>query len=68
MSFAVPVYADDAIHIATADDLIALAANCVNDTWSQGKTVELDGDISLDGTAFTPSPTSTAHSTATGTR
>lgn len=56
MSFAVPVYADDAIHIATADDLIALAANCVNDTWSQGKTVELDGDISLDGTAFTPIP------------
>ncbi len=56
VSFAVPAYADDAIHIATADDLIALAANCVNDTWSQGKTVELDGDISLDGTAFTPIP------------
>ena len=56
MSFAVPVYADDAIHISSADDLIALAANCVSDTWSQGKTVELDGDISLDGTAFTPIP------------
>ena len=56
LSFAVPAYADDAIHISTADDLMNLAASCVNDTWSRGKTVELDGDISLDGAAFTPIP------------
>ena len=56
LSFAVPAYADDAIHINTADDLIALAANCVSDTWSQGKTVDLDADISLEDSAFTPIP------------
>ena len=56
LSFAAPAYADDTVHIKTADDLISLAESCARDTWSSWKTVELDGDISLDGTAFTPIP------------
>lgn len=56
VSLAAPAFADDAIHISTADELMSLAASCVSDTWSQGKTVELDGDISLDGVDFTPIP------------
>lgn len=56
---ALPVLAleDDAIHIQTAEDLLKLAENCRLDTWSQGKTVILDGDISLEGIYFTPIPT-----------
>lgn len=45
------------IHIESADDLIALSGQCTLDTWSQGKTVELDADLSLDGVDFTPIPT-----------
>lgn len=45
------------IHIRTAEDLITLAENCSLDTWSQGKTVCLEADISLTGTNFTSIPT-----------
>ena len=46
----------DVINIKTADDLIRLSENCKLDTWSQGKSVELDADISLDSAEFTPIP------------
>ena len=39
--------------------------NCTLDTWSVDKTVELDADISLEGTNFSPSPASAARSAAT---
>ena len=42
------------ISIRTADDLLALAQSCTLDTWSQDKVVELEGDLSLEGVAFTP--------------
>ncbi len=56
LSFASPAFADGAVHIKSADDLISLAQSCTLDTWSQGATVELDADISLDGVDFTPIP------------
>ena len=56
LSFAIPAFADGAVHIKTADDLVSLAQSCTLDTWSQGVTVELDADISLDGVDFTPIP------------
>ena len=48
------------IHIKTAEDLKELAKNCILDTWSKGKTVVLDNDLTLDKTAeeFLPIPTS----------
>lgn len=42
------------ISVATAEDLLALAENCVLDTWSQDKQVELTADICLEGTDFAP--------------
>ena len=47
------------IHIQTQDDLRELAKNCRLDTWSQGKTVILDNNLTLDETAdeFLPFPT-----------
>ena len=55
----VQALADDTntISIRTADDLVKLAESCALDTWSQGKTVELLADISLDNADFTPIPT-----------
>ena len=47
------------IHIKTAEDLKELAKNCRLDTWSKGKTVVLDNDLTFDKTAekFLPIPT-----------
>lgn len=45
------------VYIRTADDLIELARCCTLDTWSQGKTVVLQADLSLDGTEFVTIPT-----------
>lgn len=56
LAFASPAFADGAVHIKTADDLVSLAQSCTLDTWSQGVKVELDADISLDGVDFTPIP------------
>lgn len=47
----------DAIHIRTVSDLISLSKSCSLDTWSRGKTVILDADISISGTDFSPIPT-----------
>ena len=40
---------EETIHIASAEDLLGLAASCMLDTWSQNKRVILDCDISLEG-------------------
>lgn len=49
---------NNTIHIKTQDDLKELSDNCRLDTWSQGKTVILDGDLDLDENAeeFLPIP------------
>ena len=44
---------DDAIHIGSVQDLMAFAARCSLNTWSNGVKVVLDRDISLSCTAFT---------------
>ena len=44
------------IHISTAADLTALAANCSLDTWSDNVRAVLDNDISLAGSDFSPIP------------
>ncbi len=46
----------DAVHIASREDWETLARNCRLDSWSVGKTVVLDCDISL-ASSFTPIPT-----------
>ena len=48
--------ASDAIHIASEADLADLAQQCALDTWSQGKTVILDSDLSLEDGSFLPIP------------
>ena len=59
-SFTAAAFADeeetgeDTIYLSTAEDLVELSANCTFDTWSEGLTVELQNDISLEGVAFTP--------------
>jgi hypothetical protein len=65
MAFLCPVFAfaqevdGSTIHIRTQDDLKELAENCRLDNWSQGKTVVLDNNLTLDDTAdeFLPIPT-----------
>ena len=42
----------ETVYINTAEDLLSLADHCRLDTWSQGKTVVLQADISLAGTEF----------------
>ena len=61
LPFFVPAAAADAeepeeIHLRSADDLIALAESCSLDTWSDGRTVILDNDISLAGRPFSAIP------------
>lgn len=46
---AVPALASDTITINTAEEFIDFAKKCTLDTWSQGKTVKLLGDIDLSG-------------------
>lgn len=42
----------ETVYINTAENLLSLADHCRLDTWSQGKTVVLQADISLAGTEF----------------
>ena len=42
------------VSISTAEDLMALSESCKLDTWSEGVTVELEADVSLEGVAFSP--------------
>lgn len=48
---------DDTVTIQSADDLLELAEKCRLDTWSEGKTVVLEADISLEDVDFSPIPT-----------
>ncbi len=45
------------IKISTAEELMELSKNCSLDTWSKGKRVVLEADISLEDTDFRPIPT-----------
>ena len=47
---------DESIHIRTAQDLMALSESCSLDTWSDGKKVVLENDMSLSGVNFQPIP------------
>ena len=53
-----PVLAQDdvasTIYIRSADDLVQLSQNCSLDSWSVGKMVVLNNDISLEGVDFSP--------------
>lgn len=44
------------ISIGSGSELLEFAQSCSLDTWSQGKTVELTADISLEGADFSPIP------------
>lgn len=47
----------EVIYIRSAQDLVALAEHCKLDSWSRGKTVILQKDISLSGVDFSTIPT-----------
>ena len=42
------------ISVSSAEDLLTLSESCKLDTWSEGVTVELETDVSLEGVAFSP--------------
>ena len=44
----------EVLSIITEDDLLALAADCTLDAWSQDKRVVLEADLDLAGLDFTP--------------
>lgn len=46
------VAGDDVVEIKTVQDLVQFAKNCSLDTWSQGKTVILQSDLSLKNVEF----------------
>lgn len=54
---ALAVEASNTIYVSSAEDLISLSRKCSLDTWSQGKTIILNNDIDLTGTALTAIPT-----------
>ena len=47
---------DGVIRIRTAEDLVLLAKECALDTWSNGKKVVLENDLSLSASAFDSIP------------
>lgn len=50
-----PVFAEEngaVLSLSSASDLLTLAENCVQDSYSQGLTVRLETDIDLSGTAW----------------
>lgn len=51
------VIPEDAIYLSTADDILALAENCIDDDWSIGKTIVLANDIDMSGVEFKGIPT-----------
>ena len=68
LSLAAPAFAaGNQITIGTKEELLTFAQNCTLDSWSQGKTVVLTGDIDLTGTDFTPIPTFGGHFDGQGT-
>lgn len=48
---------EDAIYLSNADDIVALAENCVDDNWSVDKVVVLNNDIDMTDVEFTGIPT-----------
>lgn len=62
-SLALPVLAEgaetaqnDTIYINSAEDLVSFAQRCAVDSWSKGKTVVLQDDLSLKGIEWEPIP------------
>lgn len=51
------VIPEDAIYLSTADDILALAENCIDNDWSIGKTIVLANDIDMSGVEFKGIPT-----------
>ena len=47
----------DAIYLSTPEDVLALAENCISDTWSRDKFVVLAKDIDMTGVDFISIPT-----------
>ena len=47
----------DAVYLASPEDILNLAENCVSDAWSRDKVFVLEGDIDLSGTEFSAIPT-----------
>lgn len=56
MAPALALEGTDTIRITNAEDLMRMAQNCSLDTWSKGKTVSLEADITLEGYDFRPIP------------
>ena len=48
---------EDAIYLSNAEDIVALAENCVDDAWSRDKVVVLKKDIDMSGVDFAGIPT-----------
>ena len=48
---------ENAVYLSTAEDILALAENCISDAWSRDQVFVLKNDIDLSGTAFTSIPT-----------
>ena len=60
--------ADDSFSINTVEDFMEFSRLCTRDTWSVGKTVELNADLDLSGVSdFVPIPSSRVLSTETDT-
>ncbi|MGN0999388.1 MAG: hypothetical protein ACI4PO_07540 [Faecousia sp.] len=61
LSLTLPVLAlegeEEVIRIQSAEDLLKLSESCRMDSWSVGKQVVLEADISLAGASFAPIPT-----------
>ena len=47
----------DTVNISSTGDFIAFSKKCTLDSWSQGKTVNLNCDLDFSGTDFSPVPT-----------
>ena len=55
---------EDILYINDALDLRDLAARCAYDAWSEGKTVQLQRDISLSGVELISAPSPVAEVSA----
>ena len=51
------VIPEDAVYLATAEDLLAMAENCISDAWSRNQVFVLKNDIEMTGVSFTSIPT-----------
>ncbi len=51
------VMPEDAIYLSTAEDVLILAENCIEDSWSREKTIVLSNDIDMTGMEFEGIPT-----------